>query len=36
MKVATPVFDGIEENEIHSLLAEAKKKQVNELPRMAG
>ena len=32
MKVATPVFDGIEESEIHSLLAEAKKKKVAELP----
>ena len=32
MKVATPVFDGIEEKEIHSLLAEAKAKQVAELP----
>ena len=32
IKVATPVFDGIEEKEIHSLLAEAKKKQVNKLP----
>ena len=32
MKAATPVFDGIKEDRIHALLAEAKKKQTGELP----